>query len=225
MGGLGQGLVQQQPSSPPPGDYFAQNPKHRGQTEAIRSKSQSSGGPKSGVRREVSGPPCSKTAPRSHVTCKQRPALPGSSRLWGFSPHPHPPGNMTVAPSQAYHLPTQPPPHLPTQGTSESGSLTETWGAPSKASALPTAQLPRFLLGHRSRRPSWADLHPGILCFLPRFSPQRLHTPLLCVTWSHSLSQRSQSIRIWDGGRCPLPTSSQGGAATVPRMPAKTQNA
>ena len=122
-------------------------------------------------------------------------------------------------------LPAPTPPHLPTQATSESGSLTETWGAPSKTSALPTAQLLRFLPGHRSRRPSWADLHPGILCFLPRFSPQRLHTPLLCVTWSHSLSQRSQSIRIWDGGRCPLPTSSQVGAATVPRMPAKTQNA
>lgn len=122
-------------------------------------------------------------------------------------------------------LPAPTPPHLPTQGTSESGSLTETWAAPSGASALSAAQLLGCSLGIRSRRPSWADLHPGILCFLPRFSPQRLHTPLLCVMWSHSLSQRFHSIRIWDGGRCPLPTSSQVGAATVPWMPAKTQNA
>lgn len=149
MGGLWQGLGPQQPSFLPPGDFFAQNPKHQDQTEATGSKSRSSGGPKGGGRGQVLGPPCSKTAPQSQVTCKQRPALPGPSRLWGFTPHhTHPEVRLQRLLRLTTSPPLSTPPQLPAQGTRESERLPETWGVPSRAPALPAAQLPGFLLGH-----------------------------------------------------------------------------
>ena len=75
--------------------------------------------------------------------------------------------------------------------------------------------------------PPWASGPagpPGQICTRAS-STLFLDSPLLCVTWSRSLSQRFHPVRTWDGQRCALLASSQMGAATVSRMLAKTQNA
>ena len=154
---------------------FAQNPKHRDQTEAIGSKSRSSGGPKVEGGDSYWAHLVAKQLlkARSHVSKGQLFLGPPD---FGGSPHTH--THLEVQLQCLLTRPTSPPcphPTPPTRtGSSESESLPETWGAPSRASALPAAQLPGFLLGHPvprallGRSAPGQHLHPGNISQLGR---------------------------------------------------------
>ena len=106
---------------------------------------------------------------------------------FGGSPHTH--THLEVQLQCLLTRPTSPPcphPTPPTRtGSSESESLPETWGAPSRASALPAAQLPGFLLGHPVPRALLGRSAPGhpllsSLILTTAFA----HSPPLCYVES-----------------------------------------